>query len=66
MGLAGLAMVTVQPSQFTCVGIVVLTNIAVLTVPTYIVPQVWPIVPLSNHYKSVVHAKMATCVMELV
>ena len=49
----------VQPSQLTCVGLVALTNIATLTVPTYGIPHTWPVVPLSNHCVSAVHSKMA-------
>ena len=56
----------VQPRQFTCIGLNALTNIAVLTVPTYIIPHVWPIVLLSNHCVGAVHPKMATHIMELV
>ena len=49
-----------------CVGIVALTNIAALTVPTYVIPHAWPVVLLSNHCISVVNTKMAMRVMELV
>ena len=56
----------VQTGQFSCVGLVVLTNIAALTVLTYIIPHAWPVVPLSNHCVSAVYPKMATRVMELV
>ena len=54
----------VQTSQLTCVGLVALTNVTVLTVPTYVIPHVWPGVPLSNHCISAVYNKMAMHIME--
>ena len=65
MGLAGLAMVSTNRPFYVC-GLAALTNIAVLTVPTYGIPHAWPVVPLSNHFVSAVHPKMVTRVMELV
>ena len=56
----------VQASQLTCVKFVALTNIAVLTMLTYVIPHAWPVVPLSSHCVSALHTKMATHVMELV
>ena len=55
----------VQTAQLAGVRLVVLTNIAVLTMPMYAIPHAWPVVPLSNHCISAVHTKMATCIIEL-
>ena len=56
----------VQTGQLTCVGLVALTNVTALTVPTYVIPHACPVVLLSNHWVSAVHTKMTTHIMELV